>query len=395
MTGSRTKLRGPRALGRVARLGTTLALFGLCLAGALGASCSPSFEERVVDTSPPTDPWMKAIGDLNGDGRPDLVLCGQAGPLVWYENPSWTRHTLSTDTGSAESSTGMATADVDGNGSVDVVLANGVWFANPLPSGDPVRDAWTRHQIDTAWGHDVFAVDLDGDGRVDVVKRGQDAGGQLIRVFRQESGDTWTERDLVAPYGEGLAVGDLDGDGDPDLAISGVWYENDGDIVSGRWTPHVYSTSYLYPKVVVKIGNLGGSSLNDIVLSPSESAGAFSRISWFEAPADPRGLWPEHVVWNPIEAVVHGLAIADFDGDGRNDIAYAQMNQGQDPDSVRVLLNRGPSAFEGLEISQGGSHDIAAADLDGDGRPDLFGANWNTAQAPDHAVPKIWINHGN
>ncbi len=38
----------------------------------LAAMCVTSFEERVVDASPPGDPWMKAIGDLNGDSKPDL-----------------------------------------------------------------------------------------------------------------------------------------------------------------------------------------------------------------------------------------------------------------------------------------------------------------------------------
>ena len=367
-------------------------LLGVALLTIAGWACGPSFEERIVDSSPPTDPWMKAIGDLNGDGKPDLVLCGRNGPLVWYENPSWTRHTISSDPGPGGSSTDVAVADVDGNGSLDVVLANGVWFANPRPAGDVVRDGWVRHQIDQASGHDVIARDLDGDGDVDIVKRDQNAAGDVIRVFRQESNGAWSERDIPAPTGEGLDVGDLDGDGDPDIAIGSVWYENDGDIVSGRWTPHVYSLSYLYPNVVVSIANIGGSSRPGIVLSPSEPAGATYRLSWFEAPADPKSLWLEHIVWQPVEAVVHGLAVADFDGDGRNDIAFAEMNQGADPDSVWVLFMQGARESLGIEISESGSHDIAAADLDGDGRPDLFGANWNTAQAPDHAVPKIWLN---
>ena len=367
-------------------------LLGVALLTIAGWACGPSFEERIVDSSPPTDPWMKAIGDLNGDGKPDLVLCGRNGPLVWYENPSWTRHTISSDPGPGGSSTDVVVADVDGDGSLDVVLANGVWFANPGPAGDVVRDPWARHQIDQAPGHDVIARDLDGDGDVDIVKRDQNAAGDVVRVFRQESNGAWSERDIPAPIGEGLDVGDLDGDGDPDIAIGSMWYENDGDIVSGRWTPHVYSLSYLYPNVVVSIAKIGGSSRPGIVLSPSEPAGTTYRLSWFEAPADPKSLWSERIVWEPVEAVVHGLAVADFDGDGRNDIAFAEMNQGADPDSVWVLFMQGAREALGIEISQSGSHDIASADLDGDGRPDLFGANWNTAQAPDHAVPKIWLN---
>lgn len=178
------------------------------LALGAAATCSGPFLEQVVDASPPTDPWMKAVADLNGDGRPDLVICGRAGPLVWYENPTWTRRTIGSATGTPGSSTGLAVGDVDGNGSPDVVLANGVWFANPRPSGDPKIDLWTRLQIDATPGHDVALADLDLDGDLDVVKRNQGSTGNVIRVFRQNPGTTWTERTLAASAGEGLAVGD-------------------------------------------------------------------------------------------------------------------------------------------------------------------------------------------
>ena len=363
------------------------AMFGLA------ADAGPPFEVRIVDPAPPEDPWMKAVGDLNGDGRPDLVLCGRGGPVVWYENPSWTRRTLSVETGTTGSSTGIALGDVDGNGSLDVVLANGVWFANPRPGGDAELDSWTPHAIDATTAHDIALADLDGDGDLDAVKRNQGATGDTIRVFRQDPGDTWTERTIPAPAGEGLAVGDLDADGDPDIAIAGVWYENDGDPIGGAWTPHTYSVSYTHPDVVVKLGNVGGSSRRDIVLSPAEAEGDTYRVSWFEAPQDAEGIWPERIIEEDVEAVLHGLAIADFDRDGRADLAVAAMHQGDDPDLVRVLLQDAGGSFSSPPaLSSSGSHNLVAADLDADGRVDLFGANHDSAQAPDGAQATIWLN---
>lgn len=141
----------------------------------------------------------------------------------------------------------------------------------------------------------------------------------------------------------------------------------------------------------MKIANIGGSSRRDIVLAPAEYAGSSYRISWFEAPADARAAWPERVVTSS-EAVVHGLALADFDRNGRTDIASAEMHQGSDPDAVRVWLQGSAGTFAAQSLSGQGSHNIAAADLDGDGRVDLFGANHSSAQAADGARAKIWRN---
>ncbi|MBS1216631.1 MAG: repeat protein [Proteobacteria bacterium] len=273
-----------------------------------------------------------------------------------------------------------------------MVLANGVWFANPGPEGDPEIDAWTRDEIDATTAHDIVLADLDDDGDLDVVKRHPGAAGDVIRVFRQDGGSTWTERTIPATAGEGLALGDHDADGDPDIVIAAEWYENDGDPIGGAWTPHTYSTTYTHPNVVVKVGDVGGSSRPDIVLTPAEAAGGSYRVSWFEAPADPEATWPEHVLLDSVESVVHSLALADFDRNGRTDVALTAMHQGADPDLVRVLLQDAADTFSSTTVSSQGSHNLAAGDIDGDGRVDLFGANHNSGQAPDGAQAKLWLN---
>ena len=100
-------------------------------------------------------------------------------------------------------------------------------------------------------------------------------------------------------------------------------------------------------------------------------------MSWFEAPdLGKTKPWTEHVIVEEVEAVVHALALADFNLDGMLDVAYAEMHQGQDPDEVVVMFNRGHgAAWKKLVIDRDGSHDIIAADLTGNGAPDLFGAN--------------------
>jgi hypothetical protein len=135
---------------------------------------------------------------------------------------------------------------------------------------------------------------------------------------------------------------------------------------------------------------MNGDGRKDVVMAPSERKGGRSQICWFEAPKDPRtGEWRLHVVVKDVESVCHFAGAADFDGDGRMDLVYAEMPQGEDPDEVKVLLRRG-RGWEGLMVAESGSHSMRICDVDGDGRPDLFGANWN-AEGRGEDV-KLWVN---
>jgi hypothetical protein len=119
-------------------------------------------------------------------------------------------------------------------------------------------------------------------------------------------------------------------------------------------------------------------------------AGNWHRLSWFEAPADPKQAgWAEHVIVERIECVVHGLATGDFNGDGAIDIASSEMHQGDDPDEVVVFINRNAgAAWDKQVLSTKGSHCIQAGDIGSDGDVDLMGANWSGPYQP----VEIWEN---
>ena len=352
------------------------------------------FTELTVDASQPSQPWMKEIADLDNDGKLDLIVCGRSGPLVWYKNPGWGKTVISTETGNGGSTTGIESGDIDSDGDIDIALANGYWYANPLSAGgDPSDGNWTRSQIGSiSTSHDIYFGDLDGDGDVDVVKRDQGTNGNVVRLFRQDAALTWTERQLSAFTGEGLTLGDLDHDSDLDILIGTYWYENSGDIVGGSWTMRQYTTSHTHPDVVVKMGNLDGDAYPDIVVAPAESAGGFENLSWFAGSADPTaGTLTEFVVESNRESVVHSLQLSDIDNDGKQDIIFAEMHQGSNPDDVGALINPGAdTAWTREDYSSGGSHNVQAADLDGDGDTDFFGAN-HAGTSP----VKWWRNDSN
>src|SRR5690554_6642400 len=219
-----------------------------------------AFEHQIIDENGPTDIWGKAVGDINGDGKPDLLAGGfRDGGLVWYENPSWNKLVISEDRGF---STDMEVYDMDGDGDLDVVavIARGqnpeggtlAWFENPN---------WEKHIIETTTSfHDIELADFDGNGLVDIVARDQGAFGgsaDTIYIYLQNEGLDWEKHKIVCPDGEGLKVGDINGNGLPDIIVNQDWFENSGDGIN--WKRHTYAPRYFHQDTFIAISDINGN----------------------------------------------------------------------------------------------------------------------------------------
>ncbi len=372
-----------------------------------------------------------ALGDLDGDGHLDMVAVNGAidtntGTATWTSTRVWLGDGQGgfADSGQALPGGGIVTAvalgDLDGDGDPDLVFGvldgsgNRVWLNDGRG-----RFTDSGRRLGSTATYAVALGDLDGDGDLDLVTGEQNSISGSITIWTNDGHGAFSNTgrlrsgNAFATYA--VALGDLDGDGDLDLVagngyqsllddpriFDSVW-KNDG---SGNFTDTGQRLGG-YSTRALALGDLDGDGDLDLVAG---NAGINSTV-WKN---DGQGTFTLSV-WNlPLVDFLEPahpatLALGDLDGDGDLDLVLpflcssAFLFTCSGADATALYLNDGSGAFGLARTFSGYTGAVALGDLDGDGDLDLVEGradgnplnHYGTPNAVGGLPNRVWLGDG-
>ncbi len=304
-----------------------------------------------MDVPTGNTPQKLTIGDLDGDGKPDLVVTNVNDQTISVIRNTAVPGTITSgsfaakiDFGIGNSPSNVAIGDFDSDGKPDLAVASArgnyvVIYQNTAVLGSITSSSFaTTAFLYTGNGPSSVAIgDLDGDGKPDLVVT--NSSERSVSVYRNiATSGSITTASFVARVNyttgsdpQSVAIGDLDNDGKPDLAVTNL-FENTLSVI------------------------------RNTAVSGSITAASFAAKIDFATSANP-----------------YNVVIDDLDGDAKPDMAVANLNGG----ALSIYRNIGESgsitsgSFETTVNYATGSTlaSVAIGDLDGDGKADLVFTN--------------------
>ena len=335
--------------------------------------------------------WMSHAADVDGDGFLDLIVVNaenrvtsELDSYVYWGGPSGlTGERAVLPTAGAYD---VAAADLTGNGLLDLIMPS-AWVDHhnageprPLHVYRQIRprvfeDATAEFAIPGFGALSVVCDDIDGDGELELVVANYRAGFEHDTdsfLYRRRGSGFAVDTPLRLPTHDAMqvALADLDGDGMREVIFAGgnevrIFWNRGGRIaadactvlpVEGTWTMFAEGACR------VAAADVDGDGRDELLIVAQNGV----QIRSTDALDQVRQLLPlTYCTW---------LHAADLDGDGRIDLIVSRREDGRSYDTESVVYWNGPEGFSEQRVTRlptGGAIGCTAADLDGDGRPEV------------------------
>jgi hypothetical protein len=330
------------------------------------------------------NPLSLVVADLNGDGKRDIITGNNGSSTVGVllgNGPGTFQAVVTTSTGTGSQPNDIAVADVNADGKPDLITANYGTNSVGVLLGTGTGTFAAAVAYSTGSGSQPYGLavaDVNGDGKPDIVTANSSTSS--IGVLLNNGTGTFA---AVVSYPTGtatpvnVAVGDVNNDGKADIVACLNFNSAVGLLLgNGNGTFQALSTIALTNKPNnLALADLNADSKLDIVTSSDNNSGyatvqlgngngTFATATSYAASSN---------------SFTNSVTVADVSGDGKPDLITA--NPGNF--TAGVLKNNGTGTFAAVQtfsLGTSGSmpYEVVAADVSGDGKPDLITANVST-----------------